>query len=87
MSEFYHYRTNDEVEMQVLLPGYKDCALAFTGREETETVTCHLYDYEKQARIKPVFECKKDHFELFFEQASGALMNANGDYPQSPNHD
>lgn len=81
--EFHHERHHDG-DVQVQVPELEECTLSFVGREGTETVTCYAFDLDEQKPAFPLFEVKKDGFETLLEQASGALMNANGDYPQRP---
>lgn len=81
--EFHHERHHDG-DLQVQVPELEHCSLSFVGRENTETVTCYAFDLEEQKPAFPLFEVKKEIFESLLEQASGALMNANGDYPQVP---
>jgi hypothetical protein len=85
-NEYFHDKQHGK-ELHVQLPGYEDMTLSFVGRPDYGTVTMYVFDMETAEPLMPVFECEKDHFEMLLEQASGALMNANGDYPQSPGLD
>jgi len=82
----FHDSHHDQ-EMQVLLEGVEDMTLSFVGRPDYETVTMYVIDPETMEPQFPVFECEKEHFEMVLEQASGALMNAEGDYPSMPGYD
>lgn len=81
--EFHHERHHDG-HLQIQVPELEHCSLSFVGREDTETVTCYAFDLEEQEPVFPLFEVKKENFESLLEQASGALINANGDYPSVP---
>jgi hypothetical protein len=79
----FHESHNDK-EMQVLVDGFEGMTLSFVGRPDYGTVTMYIIDPETLEPQVPVFECEREHFETVLEQASGALMNAEGNYPSMP---
>jgi len=81
--EFFHEIVEDGAPLQIQLPEYDQYSLSFVGRPDYETVTLYLFDMAENKPVAPIFECDKEHFELLLEQASGALMNAEGDFPQT----
>jgi uncharacterized protein (UPF0218 family) len=80
----YVHATDDGKEFHWLVDGCEDMAASFVGREDAGTVTLYAIDPDNPVDKIPIMECEKEHFELVLEQASGALMNAEGDYPNMP---
>lgn len=80
----YFHEQHHEGDLQVQLPDYEDKALSFVGRPDYGKITLYVFDRETMEPLFPVFECGKEHFEMLLEQASGALINAAGDYPSMP---
>jgi len=78
------YPPNHDGDLQVHIDGHENMALSFVGRPDYGTVELCVFDTEEMQAVDTVFECKKEHFEMLLEQASGALMNAEGDFPQRP---